>query len=146
MNNIGGFKCIELLYCSEVQTFGIVKNQVYLVKKENKKRILPVLLKGATTETNPSYSNGGRSHSHRVDIPLLNTIKVALLDELAYVDDEGFLLIVENHNGQKKVYGTLDAPLFGTIIDIDGSTPADLSYKALSIPGNTIHKALSLFT
>ena len=144
MNNLGGYKEIELIFIDELYQCVPVSGKMYVQKKTTIKRILPIIKKGITLEATAQTTDAGTLWTHGALIPLPRKIDLFLELDLEQSDVRPCILIAETHNNERKVFGSENYPLYGNIQDIPGSKPSDLCYQQLTLQCISTHKELLL--
>ncbi|MGL4519597.1 MAG: hypothetical protein ACRCUJ_07985 [Phocaeicola sp.] len=145
MNNLGGYKRIELIFADELSiAIPMTANKIYLRKYvENEERILPIT-DGSTLDSSSKKSDEGKIYTHDASI-LLVRVTERLLNILSQLHFRGCVLVATTNNNEIKVFGTKATPLFGTIDEVPGSKPSDLRHFKLSLSTTLTHPALTPF-
>lgn len=145
MNNLGGYKSIELVFIDELSTFAVTSSGAFIRKKKNILRLLPLQQNGAGVSATPKTDSSGTLYTHKAEISILHIgFDTQLKAELDQVRTRGSVLIATTNNNEKRVYGNLDYPMFGTLAEMPGQKPADLRHYELSLSATCNHPALTL--
>lgn len=144
MNNLGGFKNIELIFADELESFDFNRTGISYRKKDNHKiRLLPLHNNTSSLTTSPTTNDGGTIYVHKASIQLRSKrITDKLMAELSTVSERGCILIGTTNNGDNRVFGDKSYPLFGTFIENNGTKCSDLHQHVLSMSCTCIHPAL----
>lgn len=145
MNNLGGYKSIELVFIDELSTFAVTSSGAFLRKISNTQRLLPLQQNGAGISVTLKTDGPGTLCTHKAEISILHKgLDTQLKAELDQVGIRGSVLIATTNNDEKRVYGNLNYPMFGTFSEIPGQKPADLRHYELSLSATCNHPALTL--
>jgi hypothetical protein len=145
MNNLGGYRSVELIFVDEIEKLAFFGNTVYLRKNIDTERLLPLHQNGANISTSPKTGDAGTTYSIKATIALLiKGTYTRLQHELMFVDVRGSILIATSHDSKQHVYGSVETPLFGTFVEKTGSQPSDFHHFELSLSGTDIHSPFSL--
>ena len=136
MNNLGGYKSVELVFIDELSYFAVISpSGVYLRKSKDTQRLLPLR----------QNESSGTLYTHKAIISLLSAgVDKRLIAELEQVAARGSILIATTNNNEKRIFGNPNYPLFGTFAEIPGEKPSDFRHYELSISATCIHPALTL--
>lgn len=145
MNNLGGYKSIELVFTDELSTFAVTSSGAFIRKNNHILRLLPLQQNGVGINVTPKTDGPGTLCTHKAEINILHKgLDTQLKAELDQVGTRGSVLIATTNNDEKRVYGNLDYPMFGTFSEIPGQKPTDLRYYKLSLSATCNHPALTL--
>lgn len=145
MNNLGGYKSIELIFVDELTAFAVTTSGVYIRKNQEKQRILPIHQYGATADTSSKTEKAGTLYTHKATIKILSSRPDKQLHaELSHVDVRGCILIATTNNNEKRVFGHSLYPLFGSFSEIPGQKPSDSHCYELVLSASCTTPALPL--
>lgn len=145
MNNLGGYKSIELVFVDELNMFAITSSGIYIRKNQEKQRLLPIHQNGAAAEASPQIEKAGTLYTHKASIKIsCSRLSKQLHTELNHVDTRGCILIATTNNNERRVFGHSLYPLFGSLSEITGQKPSDNHYYELTLSAQCTTPALSL--
>ena len=144
MNNMGGYRSVELLFTDEIETFSVSGDMVNLVRtNDGVRRLLPMHDEGVSLSASPNFEEGGCVWSHSARIQLISAKISDQLDrELQTLHRRGCVLVGTTTNGQTKVYGSKEYPLRGTYHELDGTRRSDLHCHEMELSCRCLHPAL----
>lgn len=144
MNNLGGYKSIELVFIDELSNFAVTPSGAFIRKISNTQRLLPLHQYGATVDSTPKSDDSGTLYTHKAVINMLGGLDKQLKAELEHTGIRGSILIATTNNNEKRVFGNPNFPLFGTFTEIPGQKPSDFRHYELSMSATCNHPALTL--
>lgn len=145
MNNLGGYKSIELIFVDELDTFAVTTSGIYIRKKQEKQRLLPIQQNGAAADTSPKTEKAGTLYIHKATIKISSSrLSKQLHTELNHVDTRGCILIATTNNNERSVFGHSLYPLFGGFSEITGQKPSDTHCYELTLSTSCTTTALPL--
>ena len=143
MNNLGGFKSVELIFVDEVQAFVNTPLGAYISKLTNSVRLLPIHQNGTHITITSKTEASGTLYTSKATIHIQSKdITPELHAELKHVDVRGCRLIATTNNNTKRVYGCQSHPLYGTFVEIPGKQPSDLHYQELTLTSTGSYTAI----
>lgn len=143
-NNMGGILFAYVLPVSKITEFG-VSNEIAVIKKMTGYNwyILPSTHVLEAPTVTPDSSNAQTVYKHSVTIRLVRAlVKARDVAVLRSAILSGCLLYCQDCNGNKRIYGTADFPLFGTLIEIHGKKSTDFSGYELTLAGISLYPQL----
>lgn len=143
MNNLGGYKSIELVFKDEISLFGVNRRTVTMAKSAG--LLLPPHRSGSSLSSTPKKDASGTSYTHKAVIhfsPLV--VDKALVSLLDLIQSRGCILIGTTHNGDVRIFGDKDYPLYGNLEEIYGSRPGELHQYTLTLTCVCLHPELTL--
>lgn len=146
MNNLGGYRSVELVFIDEVTAFIRSGRSARLELSAGKSsRRLPLHDNSASLEATAESDEGGTLYTHQCSIPLrTNALESGLAKELRQVTQRGCLLIGTTNNGDRRVFGSKEYPLLGTFSETYGSRRSDLHQHTLTLSCTCLHPELTL--
>lgn len=144
MNNLGGFKEIELVFVDELTVCVPVSGKMYICKKTINRRLLPLTKRGATLTSTAQTTDAGSLYEQNAVIPLPRKMNKDLKGDLASIDRRPCILIATTNNNEVNVYGSKEFPLLGNLINNPGTLPSDLANLQLSLTTKITHQELPL--
>lgn len=143
-NNMGGILFASYLFTDEIQLFSVITSNAILQKQKGHDwRILPTIQMGAIPTVTPEESEAGTRYKHSATIHLLRAvISDSELKIIRTINTRGCILMYQDCNGFKRILGTKDHPLFGTITEVPGSKPTDTPGYNLNLSGISTHPQL----
>ena len=111
MNNLGGFKEIELVFVDELTVCVPVSGKMYICKKTINRRLLPLTKRGATLTSTAQTTDAGSLYEQNAVIPRPRKMNKDLKGDLASIDRRPCILIATTNNNEVNVYGSKDLPL-----------------------------------
>lgn len=145
MNNLGGYKTIELIFTDELLAFGTTDSGAFIQCKTDLKRPLPIHDNSASLIVTSKNEKAGILYTHKANMNIRSkALTPKLQAELQQVDVRGCILITTTHNNKKQVYGSDLYPLFGTFVENNGQKPSDLHCHELSLSSTCNHQPLPL--
>ena len=144
MNNLGGFKEIELVFVDELTVCVPVSGKMYICKKTINRRLLPLTKRGATLTATAQTTDAGSLYEQNAVIPLPRKMNKDLKGDLASIDRRPCILIATTNNNEVNVYGSKEFPLLGNLINNPGTLPSDLANLQLSLTTKITHQELPL--
>ena len=144
MNNLGGWRKVELLLLDEFERLVIGKNGAVVIPKEGT-HVLPHHRNGVQLVATPKVDENGCLYTHSCSIELrsskLSSEYRSILQRAAHC---GCILIGTTNNGDSYLFGDKDTPLTGTFGREHGKRPSDLHECVLSVSTASIHPELPL--
>lgn len=144
MNNLGGFKEIELVFVDELTVCVPVSGKMYICKITINRRLLPLTKRGATLTSTAQTTDAGSLYEQNAVIPLPRKMNKDLKGDLASIDRRPCILIATTNNNEVNVYGSKEFPLLGNLINNPGTLPSDLANLQLSLTTKITHQELPL--
>lgn len=144
MNNLGGYKSIELVFIDELSTFAVTSSGAFLRKNNHILRLLPLQQNGATVDSTPKSDDSGTLYTHKAVINILGGLDKQLKAELEQAGTRGSILIATTNNNETRVFGNPNFPLFGTFAEVSGQKPSDFRHYELSLSATCNHPVLTL--
>lgn len=144
MNNMGGYRSVELLFADEIDTFVVFGDRVSIVRTNDEtRRFLPIHDEGVSMSAPPAIEEGGCVWSHSARIQLISAMISDQLDrELQTLHRRGCVLVGITTNGKTKVYGSKEYPLLGAYYELDGTRRSDLHRHEIDLSCRCLHPAL----
>lgn len=143
-NNMGGIINVQFLFIDEIALFSVV-NQTAIIKFQNGHnwRSLPIIPLNTTPTINQEASDKGTIYKHSLIIRLKRLgVSTTQLHPLLSMDVRGCIIKCQDANGNERIYGTKDHPLFGTMTEKQGTSAADYSGYELSLSGTSLYPQL----
>lgn len=145
MNNLGGFKKIELLFTDEISVFARNGNRVKIERNGEFTRYLPLLDESPSLSASPQKDEAGTIFEHKCAIYLRSRVMPRpFIELLGQVRIRGCILIATTCNGETRVFGSKRYPLHGSLTENHGSRRSDLHRHELHLAGNELHPELVL--
>ena len=143
MNNLGGYKSIELIFADELSVFSPTRNRVMIQKKDNSSRMLPLHDDSAALSATPVNNDAGILYTHQCTIFLrVLSLSTELCTLLRQVNVHGCILLAPTNNGNMRVFGSKEYPLLGHYAEEYGSKRSDLHQIKLSLTSQCLHGEL----
>lgn len=140
MNNIGGIIQCEILSVSDIISFMIVNQTIQLHKKEAATwKKLPISPSKTTVNSTPSAGDAGTIYEHKFST-LLPADKITI-EEIGYYRSllfNGCILHYTDANGNRRIIGTKEYPLTGTITEVPGEKASALSGYELDLKASVL--------
>ena len=144
MNNLGGFKEMELVFVDELTVCVPVSGKMYICKKTINRRLLPLTKRGATLTSTAQTTDAGSLYEQNAVIPLPRKMNKDLKGDLASIDRRPCILIATTNNNEVNVYGSKEFPLLGNLINNPGTLPSELANLQVSLTTKITHQELPL--
>jgi len=134
MNNIGGIIRCEIISSDDMIHFSVQSRKVVLRLKESANwTTLPISVKQTTTSAAPTAGDAGTLYNHQVNTllpaPKVDAQLLSLCDDLCR---SGCIVRYTDANGNRRILGTKDFPLTGTLEEVPGNSAASLAgYKLI---------------
>ena len=144
MNNLGGWRKVELLLLDEFERLVISEHGAVVIPKEGT-HVLPHHINGVQLVATPKVDENGCLYTHSCSVELLGSklsSEFRLL--LQHAAACGCVLIGTTNNGDSYLFGDKDTPLIGTFGSEHGKRPSDLHESVLSLSTASIHPELPL--
>lgn len=143
-NTIGGILFASILSTNKIKEFGI-SNNVAVIKKMSGHdwHVLPSTHLLEAPVISPDSSNAQTIYKISVTLRLKRT--VVMDTDIAVIRSailSGCLINCQDCNGNKRIYGTPDFPLFGTLLEIHGKKSTDFSGYELTLAGISLYPQL----
>ncbi len=144
INNMGGMLLAELLFVDQIELFAVIDDQAIIKTKSDPKKLsLPIVSISASPVVVPETTDAGTIYKSTATIRLTQaTLGYSLFKMLRNINVRGCVLLYGDANGNKKVVGSNEYPLFGTLTLINGSKATDFSGYEISLTGKTLHPQL----
>lgn len=145
MNNIGSVIKCEICVISLVLDFQISGSRVRILPKDGVDQLwkkIPIHSKSTSCLASPEKSSSGILYQHQCNT-LLPTHRMNI-DLCRYIEEctrIGCLIRYRDANDRIRVLGTKEYPLTGTLEEISGSKPTDLSGYQLRLSSTCLHPA-----
>lgn len=143
MNNIGGIIQCEILNVDDIVIFAVFNQNAEIKTKETANwQLLPISQKNTSVSAQPSTDDAGTLYEHKFStiIP-----KPAQEDIIRYrsLCLSGCIIRYTDSNGNKRVLGTKDYPLTGTLAEVPGQTASELAGYKLTLQASELTPQLS---
>lgn len=145
MNNLGGFKRVELLFADEISVFSRSGYSVKIERTNNFTRHLSLHDDSSLLVSTPKSSDSGTIYEHKCTLSLRTKgMPHSLISLLQQVKVRGCILIATTSNDEIRVFGSKEYPLLGNLIEEYGSSRKELHQHKLSLSSNCLHPELVL--
>lgn len=147
-NNMGGMLFAHLLFIDQITLFSVINHRVIIGTTTNRRELdLPIVSIAAAPVVTPETTDAGICYKIKVTIRLYRaTLTDLALHTLRTINNRGCVLLYQDACGYKKVVGSQEHPLFGTLAEVNGSKPTDFSGYELTLTGKTLHPQLPYIT
>lgn len=143
MNNLGGYRTIELIFVDELSNWAASRSEVRLETTREEARILPTRDNTATLNATPSEDEQGTVWAHQAEVSLrAKSLTPTIMADLEQVTVRGCVLRAVTFGGEVKVLGDKLYPLRGSFVEDDGTKLTDLHHYILSLSCNCLHPML----
>lgn len=145
MNNLGGFKRVELLLVDEVHVFARNGNRVKIERDGEFTRHLPLHDESPSLSASPQKDEAGTIFEHKCTIYLRSRVMShQLIELLEQACIRGCILIATTNNNELRVFGSKQYPLHGSLTENYGSRRSDLHRHELYLTSHNLHPELAL--
>lgn len=143
-NNMGGIVNVQFLFPDEIALFSVINHTAIVKLHEGHTwRILPILPMTTAPTINPDTQEAGSIYKLSLVIRLKRYgLNSTLLSLLHSIDTRGCILKCRDANGNIRIYGTKDYPLFGIVTEKQGTSATDYSGYELNLSGISLHPQL----
>lgn len=134
MNNVGGIICCEILSSDDLLRFSVQNQTVIFQLKESAHwTTLPISVKQTTATATPTTGDAGILYNHQVSTLLpASKVGVQLFSLCQYLCRNGCIVRYTDANGNRRILGTKDYPLIGTLEEVPGNNATSLAgYKLI---------------
>lgn len=140
MNNIGGIIQCEILSTNDLVIFSVINQTADIRIKETARwQTLPINLKKTIATSTPKAGNAGTLYEHKFSTLLPgNRVTTQDLSRYRLMCISGCIIRYTDANGNKRLLGTKDYPLTGTLAEEPGQTAANLAGYELSLKASEL--------
>lgn len=141
---MGGIINVQFLFIDEIALFSVV-NHTAIIKLQDGHdwRSLPIISMNTAPTITVETNNAGTTFKHSLAIRFKRSeLATDRLCQLRSLDTRGCIILCQDANGNKRIYGTKDHPLFGTMTEKQGTSAADYSGYELSLSGASLYPQL----
>lgn len=145
MNNIGGIIQCEILGIEGIAAFATVNQTAQIRIKETAEwRKLPVSLKKTTVAASPKAGNAGTLYEHKFST-ILPADRISEADVCRYrsLCISGCIIRYTDANGKKRILGTKEYPLTGTLAEVPGESATALAGYELNLKASELTPQLA---
>lgn len=135
MNNIGGIIHCEIIASEDIAVFSVAGKTARIRTKETADWWqLPFSQKKTTVSASPKAGDAGMLYEHKFSSLLpANKIAAADLSRYSALCISGCVIRYTDANGNKRILGTKDCPLTGTIAEVPGQSATSLAGYELNL-------------
>lgn len=140
MHNIGGIIQCEILAADDIAAFSVNNHTIQIKKKGSAEwKSLPISIPKTSVIVTPTAGNAGTLYEHIFNTTLpMNRVTVHQANEYRRLCISGCILRYTDANGLKRIIGTKEYPLTGTLAEAPGSTAAVLAGYTLSLKASEL--------
>lgn len=135
MNNIGGIIHCEILSSDDLLRFSVQnRTAIFRLKESAHWTTLPISVKQTTATATPTTGDAGTLYNHQVNALLpafkADALLLSLCNDLCR---SGCIIRYTDANGNRRILGTKDYPLTGTLEEVPGNSAISLAGYKLSL-------------
>lgn len=137
INNMGGILFADILYKSEISLFAVHNNSACIrIKDGHDWHNLPIHSVIESPTVTPEVTDAGTTYKHSVTIRFaFPVLPIPQAEEIRNRIIEGCILLCQDTNGYKYIYGTDIYTLFGTLNRVIGKKVTDFTGYELKLSG-----------
>ena len=145
LNNMGGILFADILFINDLALFSVSGgNAIYKRWPGREWHTLPTIHEGIAPSTTIETPDSGTRYKHTITIRLSRiTLTAKDLQIARSTNVRGCLLQCTDACGIKRIIGSVEYPLFGTLNEIQGKKATDFSGYELTLTGTSIYPQLS---
>ena len=141
---MGGIIDAQFLFIDEIKLFSVV-NHIAIIKVQDGHnwRSLPIISMNTAPTITVETNNAGTTFKHSLATRFKRSeLATDQLYQLRSLNTRGCIIKCQDANGNERIYGTKDYPLFGTITEKQGTSAADYSGYELNLSGTSLYPQL----
>jgi hypothetical protein len=140
MNNIGGIIRCEIISANDISGFAVVDRTAEIKIKESASwSELPISVKQTSASATPTAGSAGTLYEHKFSSLLpADKVTVQKVGQYRSLCIGGCIVRYTDANGNRRILGTKDYPLTGTLAEVPGSTAASLAGYELNMKASEL--------
>ncbi len=140
MNNIGGIIRCEIISVNDISGFAVVDRTAEIKIKESASWAeLPISVKQTSASATPTAGSAGTLYEHKFSSLLpADKVTVKKVGQYRSLCISGCIVRYTDANGNRRILGTKDYPLTGTLAEVPGSTAASLAGYELNMKASEL--------